>query len=118
MLTDPLKWRSRYSRLLQAVNRDGIAPFFVPRQITKSPIMITCESQEAKASWYFAGNLTIFADDLGVLNQVQLSRQALPINRPILIDMPKADQGLIYKLYFKPAPWHIELSFCLWEFIG
>lgn len=118
MLTDPIKWRSRYSRFFKAVNRDGIAPFFVPRQITKSQIMITCESQEAKASWYFAGSLTIFAEDMGVLNQVQLSRQALPINRPILIDMPKQGEGLIYKLYFKPAPWHTELSFNLWEFTG
>jgi hypothetical protein len=117
MLTDATKWRSRYSRLYKAVNRDGIPSFFVPKQITKSPIMITCESQEAKANWYFAGNLTIFSD-LGVLNDVQLARQALPINRPILIDMPKADEGLIYKIAFKPAPWHIELSFTLWEFIG
>jgi len=116
MLNDATMWRFRYSRLFKAVNNDPIAPFDIHKTLTKSPILISCESQEAKASWYFAGNLTIYSD-LGIVDRVQLARVRMPVNRPLLIDLPKANEGLIYKLNFVPVPWHKEISITVWESI-
>lgn len=117
MLVDATKWRLRYSQLFVAKNKQPIPAFDVVRTFTKSPLLVACESQDARSSWYFAGYLTVYSD-FGVVDRVQVAKQRLGINRCLLIDLPKPENGLIYKLNISPAPWHTEFSATIWEYLG
>lgn len=94
-----------------------IPPFYLPIICTHHTLMVSAESQLAKAEWWLGIRLQMIIDAPGTdFGEIPAQSINVPINRPFLVQF--SDLSDSYRLRVEVPPWHEEMSIRIWQYIG